>query len=56
MATFYKFLRSHVDFPASDVGLHVAASSTRDTDVHLAQRRARNCISANLFPLRAATA
>ena len=56
MATFYKFLHGHVDFPASDVGLHVAASSTRDTGVHLAQRRARNCVSANLFPLRAATA
>ena len=29
MTTIYKFLLGHVDFQASDVGLHVAASSTR---------------------------
>ena len=56
MTKVYKFLKGHVDFQASDVGLHVAASSTRGAGVHLMQRRARNCVSAGLFPLRAATA
>ena len=43
MTTIYKFLHCHVDSQASDVGLHVAASSTRDADMHFAQRRTRNC-------------
>ena len=56
MTTAYRFSHGHVDFQASDVGLHVTTSSTRGAGVHLAQRRARNFVSANLFPLRAATA
>ena len=54
--TVYEFLRGHIDFQASNVGLQVAASSARGVGVRLAQPRARNCVSANLFPLRAATA
>ena len=56
MKKLNKFLHSHVDFQAFEVGLYVAASSTRGAGVHLAQRRARNYVSANLFPLRASTA
>ena len=51
MTKVYKFLHGYVDFQASDVGLHVAASSTRGAGVHLTLRRARNCVFANLLPL-----
>ena len=44
------------NFQAFEVDLYVAASSTRGAGVHLTQRRARTCVSANLFPLCASTA
>ena len=36
MPTVHKFLHGHVDFQAFDVGLYVAASSTRGAGVRLA--------------------
>ena len=56
MTTVYKFLRGLVNFQAYDFGLHIAASSATGAGVHLAQRRASNCVCANLFPIRAAKA
>ena len=54
MATIYKYLHGLVNNISSSVGIEVIQTTTRGSGTRLKQQRAKICVSAYFFRMRAA--